>query len=384
MVLSALSTVIASVISSTSTVRDPDWDVEVTGLYKRFGDFVALNGIELNIRRGEFFGLLGPSGCGKTTLLRILAGLEMADAGEVVIRGRPVGHLPAHKRNVNTVFQSYALFPFMTVEDNIAFGLRMRGVRGEALRKRVAAAMELVEITALAKRKPHELSGGQQQRVALARALVNEPEVLLLDEPLSALDAKLRKQLQVQLCELQRRLGMTFIFVTHDQEEALVTSDRVAVMRAGRIEQVGLIDEVYERPATAFVADFLGASNLIEGIACGTDCVDTPLGKLKVLGIPASSEPVQLAIRPEKIQLSRSGWDLLPNQVPVRVENLIYTGAENQYLLRTNQGQQLKATALNTDIEDAGFEIGAALVAHLPPKSLIRLRPDPRQEETGC
>ncbi len=368
-------------ISSAPTLRDPDWDVELTGLYKRFGDFVALDGINLHIRRGEFFGLLGPSGCGKTTLLRILAGLEMADAGEVVIRGRPVGHLPAHKRNVNTVFQSYALFPFMTVEENVGFGLRMRGLGGETLRKRVAAALELVEIGAFAGRKPHELSGGQQQRVALARALVNEPEVLLLDEPLSALDAKLRKQLQVQLCELQRRLGMTFIFVTHDQEEALVTSDRVAVMRAGRIEQVGLIDEVYERPTTAFVADFLGASNLLRGAACGTDCVDTPLGKLKVLGIPASHEPVQLAIRPEKIQLSRSGWDLLPNQVPVRVENLIYTGAENQYLLQTANGQHLKATALNTDNEDFGFEIGESLVAHLPPKSLIRLRSDLLRED---
>ncbi|MCJ2541669.1 ABC transporter ATP-binding protein [Synechococcus bigranulatus str. 'Rupite'] len=368
-------------LSDWSTVisgaRDPDWDVELRGLYKRFGDFVALDGIDLQIRRGEFFGLLGPSGCGKTTLLRILAGLEMADAGAVVIRGRPVGHLPAHKRNVNTVFQSYALFPFMTVEENVGFGLRMRGLRGETVRKKVAAALELVEIGAFAGRKPHELSGGQQQRVALARALVNEPEVLLLDEPLSALDAKLRKQLQVQLCELQRRLGMTFIFVTHDQEEALVTSDRVAVMRAGRIEQMGLIDEVYERPATAFVAEFLGASNLLQGTACGTDCVDTPLGKLKVLGIPASHEPVQLAIRPEKIQLSRTGWDLLPNQVPVRVENLIYTGAENQYLLRTAQGQHLKATALNMDNEDFGFEIGEALVAHLPPKSLIRLQPAP-------
>ncbi|MEN9230329.1 MAG: ABC transporter ATP-binding protein [Thermostichus sp. DG02_5_bins_236] len=366
-----------TVISSASTLRDPDWDVELRGLYKRFGDFVALDGIDLQIRRGEFFGLLGPSGCGKTTLLRILAGLEMADAGTVLIRGRQVGHLPAHKRNVNTVFQSYALFPFMTVAENVGFGLRMRGVQGETLRKKVMAALELVEIGAFAGRKPHELSGGQQQRVALARALVNEPEVLLLDEPLSALDAKLRKQLQVQLCELQRRLGMTFIFVTHDQEEALVTSDRVAVMRAGRIEQMGLIDEVYERPATAFVAEFLGASNLLQGIACGTDCVDTPLGLLKVLGIPASHELVHLAIRPEKIQLSRTGWDLLPNQVPVRVENLIYTGAENQYLLRVAQGQHLKVTALNTDNEDFGFEIGESLMAHLPPKSLIRLQPAP-------
>ncbi|MGQ9838668.1 MAG: ABC transporter ATP-binding protein [Cyanobacteriota bacterium] len=366
-----------TVISHAATCRDPDWDVELRGLYKRFGDFVALDGIDLQIQRGEFFGLLGPSGCGKTTLLRILAGLEMADAGEVVIRGRSVGHLPAHKRNVNTVFQSYALFPFMTVEENVSFGLRMRGLRGETVHKKVAAALELVEIEAFAGRKPHELSGGQQQRVALARALVNEPEVLLLDEPLSALDAKLRKQLQVQLCELQRRLGMTFIFVTHDQEEALVTSDRVAVMRAGRIEQIGLIDEVYERPATAFVAEFLGASNLIQGIVCGTDCVDTPLGRLKVLGISASHEPLQLAIRPEKIQLSRTGWDLLPNQVPVQVENLIYTGAENQYLLRVGPGQHLKATALNTDSEDFGFEIGESLVAHLPPKSLIRLQPTP-------
>ncbi len=353
-------------------------DVELRNLKKSFGHFVALDGIDLQIRRGEFFSLLGPSGCGKTTLLRILAGLELADEGEVLIRGVNVGQMPAHQRNVNTVFQSYALFPFLTVADNVAFGLKMRqrqlGWSRAQIHQKVEEVLELVEISAFAQRHPQELSGGQQQRVALARAIVNEPDVLLLDEPLSALDAKLRKQLQIQLCQLQRRLGLTFIFVTHDQEEALVMSDRVAVMRSGRIEQVGLIDEVYEHPTTAFVAAFLGASNLIEATLNPTDpeTVATRLGPLQVQGNGGGVQPAEkLCIRPEKIRLSRRGFSSYPNQVAVQVVDLIYTGAENQYVLRTAEGIQLFASSLNTDAEDLDFSIGEDLVAYLPAKNLI-------------
>jgi spermidine/putrescine transport system ATP-binding protein len=351
-------------------------DVELRNLKKSFGQYVALDGINLQIRRGEFFSLLGPSGCGKTTLLRILAGLELADEGEVLIRGVNVGQMPAHQRNVNTVFQSYALFPFLTVADNVAFGLKMRqrqlGWSQAQINKKVEEVLELVEISAFAQRHPQELSGGQRQRVALARAIVNEPDVLLLDEPLSALDAKLRKQLQMQLCQLQRRLGLTFIFVTHDQEEALVMSDRVAVMRSGQIEQVGLIDQVYEHPTTAFVAAFLGASNLIEASPTNdSETVITPLGRLQV-HLNGGAQPTEkLCIRPEKIRLSRRGFSGQPNQVAVQVVDLIYTGAENQYVLRTIEGVQLFASSLNTDAEDLDFSIGEELVAYLPAKNLI-------------
>lgn len=345
-------------------------DVELRGIRKSFGKDLALSGIDLCIYRGEFFSLLGPSGCGKTTLLRILAGLELADTGQVLIRGKDVTRLPAHKRSVNTVFQSYALFPFMSVAENVGFGLRMQKVPAPTIQRKVSDVLELVEISSFAHRRPHELSGGQRQRVALARAIVNEPEVLLLDEPLSALDAKLRKQLQVHLCELQRRLGLTFIFVTHDQEEALVMSDRVAVMRAGKIEQLGAITDVYERPRTAFVAAFLGSSNLLAGMSYAADCVETHLGKLLVTEQLPQHGSVHLSIRPEKIRLSRQGFGSVPNQVSVRVKDLIYTGAENQYILDA-QGIFLTASCMNVDSEDQGFGIGDELTAYLPPRSLI-------------
>ncbi len=357
-------------------------DVELRGIRKTFGDFTALEDIHLQIRRGEFFSLLGPSGCGKTTLLRILAGLELADTGQILIRGKDVSSLPAHKRSVNTVFQNYALFPFMSVAENVAFGLKMRQVKAESIQAKVAEALELVEISRFAQRRPHELSGGQRQRVALARALVNEPDVLLLDEPLSALDAKLRKQLQVQLCNLQRRLGITFIFVTHDQEEALVMSDRVAVMRSGKIEQMGLIDTVYERPCNAFVAAFLGASNLIQGTACGLDMVSTQLGTLMVPNIQPDQGDVQLSVRPEKIRLSRQGFDQVPNQIRVNVVDLIYTGAENQYVLQAEGGVQISASLLNTDIGKLDeFEPGEELIAYLPINNIVCL--DREQKTDG-
>lgn len=349
--------------------------VRLSGVRKRFGSqTLALDGVDLEVRAGEFFSLLGPSGCGKTTLLRILAGFEEPDQGTVEIAGAPMLGVPPYRRPVNLVFQNYALFPHMNVFDNIAFGLRMKRLPPEEVRTRVGWALELVDIAGLEERRPHELSGGQKQRVALARALVNEPEVLLLDEPLGALDYKLRKQLQVELMNLQEELGLTFIYVTHDQEEALVMSDRIAVMRGGRIEQLGFPEALYERPASRFVAQFLGTSNLIPASATGEREVETPLGVLRL------SEPLQegqrytLSIRPEKVRLSRNA-PLGPNRILARVDDIIYTGAENQYLLDAD-GFELVAYTLNSDIQEPGFEefdYDERIVVHLPEENLVVL-----------
>ena len=353
--------------------------LELQGIRKSFGEIDALDGIDLQIRRGEFFSLLGPSGCGKTTLLRIVAGLELADVGTVRIGIRDIGTLPAHQRPVNTVFQNYALFEHMTVEQNVSFGLKMRRIPRRQREEKVRQAMEWVEILPLARRKPRQLSGGQQQRVALARAILNEPEILLLDEPLSALDAKLRQQLQGQVLELQRRLGITFIFVTHDQEQALALSDRIAVMQEGRIEQVGDVREIYERPATAFVASFIGASNTIEGEILGQNCVQTALGQLYVapaywaefsLHQPVYSRTVQLTIRPEKIRLSPHR-DATANPIPVRVANFRYAGAQTQYHLQAASNVSLTATCINDRNGHRGFAIGDRLYAHLPPPNCL-------------
>ncbi|WP_414656866.1 ABC transporter ATP-binding protein [Deinococcus sp. VB343] len=338
----------------------------------------VLRDIDLDIRRGEFFSLLGPSGCGKTTLLRLLAGFEQPDAGQIVIGGRDMTGVPAHQRAVNTVFQSYALFPHLSVADNVAFGLKQKGVRGAELRTRVERAMETVQIGAFGNRKPDQLSGGQRQRVALARAIVNQPEVLLLDEPLSALDLKLRKQLQVELSNLQEELGMTFVFVTHDQEEALVMSDRIAVMNRGRIEQLGRAEELYERPRTAFVANFLGSSNLIGGqvteVHGGEAVIQTGFGPLRTLHGAGLSlgQSVTLSIRPEKLRMERD-IDTEGNEVRARVDDIVYTGAENQYLLEAH-GERLVAFQLNADIgADEDFDYEEEVALYLPPASLVVL-----------
>jgi spermidine/putrescine transport system ATP-binding protein len=244
-------------------------EVRLVGLVKRFEDVTAVAGIDLEVRGGELFSLLGPSGCGKTTTLRLVAGFEQPTAGRILLDGVDMARTPPHKRKVNTVFQSYALFPFLSVRDNVAFGLRFQDVPRAEARRRVAAALELVRLQGLERRRPAQLSGGQQQRVALARALILEPSVLLLDEPLGALDAKLRKALQVELKALQETVGITFLYVTHDQEEALTLSDRLAVMAGGRIEQVGTPAELYEQPASAYVAGFLGVANLMTATAAG-------------------------------------------------------------------------------------------------------------------
>ncbi|AEV15894.1 Spermidine/putrescine ABC transporter ATPase subunit [Thermus sp. CCB_US3_UF1] len=346
--------------------------VRLSGVRKRFGNVAALDGVDLEVHRGEFFSLLGPSGCGKTTLLRLLAGFDTPDAGRIEIAGRDMAGVPPYARPVNTVFQNYALFPHMTVEGNVAFGLRMQGLPPAEVRRKVAWALELVDLLGLERRYPRELSGGQKQRVALARALVLEPEVLLLDEPLSALDARLRQELRVELMQLQRRLGKTFIFVTHDQEEALVMSDRIAVMRAGRIEQLGLPDEVYERPRNRFVAEFLGRSNFLPARPHPMGA-ETPLGPLR-LREPLRAEG-HLVIRPEKIRLypAGNGAPARENLVRARVEEIVYTGAENQYYLRAGE-VRLLAYTLNQDLQEPGaeeFAYGEEVFCYLPPENLV-------------
>ena len=349
----------------------PSSAVEVIHVTRRFGSVEALLDVTLTVARGEFFSLLGPSGCGKTTLLRLIAGLDFPDAGSLRLAGKDALALPAHQRAVNTVFQSYALFPHLTVRDNVAFGLRMKNIPREQIETRVRAVMELTRIAELAARPPSQISGGQKQRVALARAIVNEPEVLLLDEPLGALDLKLRKELQAELRSLQRRTGITFIYVTHDQDEALSMSDRIAVMNEGRIVQLGSGEELYERPRTRFVAQFLGGCNLLRasvGRRNGSEFLArTALGDLR-LAVNKARSDFTLAIRPEKI---RVGQTALPNTFAGEVIETTYTGAETHSLVRVG-GETLRVAAVNA----AGAEriaTGARVQLTLPPEALVVL-----------
>jgi spermidine/putrescine transport system ATP-binding protein len=352
--------------------------IEAQSLVRRFGTVEAVANVSLTIRKGEFFSLLGPSGCGKTTLLRLIAGLDAPDAGSLKIGGADAASVPAYKRPVNTVFQSYALFPHMTVRDNIAFGLRMKSVPAPQVTERTVRVMSLVQISELADRKPSQISGGQKQRVALARALVNEPQVLLLDEPLGALDLQLRKQLQVELHELQRRLGITFIYVTHDQDEALVMSDRIAVMNAGRIEQMDDAEKLYEHPRTRFVAQFLGSCNLIEAEVESARqnefIARTQVGPLRVNAADGSvsRRKLTLAIRPEKISLAKTCEASGPNHVRAQIEDTVYSGAETHYRLRAN-GLAISAVAMNAHAGRQGFHIGEEVQCCLPEQALIVL-----------
>jgi len=287
--------------------------VELSGVVKRFGEVVAVDEMNLQFQDGEFFSLLGPSGCGKTTTLRMIAGFEQPSAGQIFIKGQPVAGIPAHRRPVNTVFQSYALFPHMTVAQNVAFGLEMKKVRRDEINRRVAEVLELVQLPRMGERKPAQLSGGQQQRVALARALVNRPQVLLLDEPLGALDLKLRKAMQLELKQIQSEVGITFVYVTHDQEEALTMSNRIAVMNEGVVQQVGDPRQIYEHPANRFVADFIGETNFVSALLVEPgEPATISIGDLTVLGVLNGREvragsPITLAIRPEKINIYPQG-----------------------------------------------------------------------------
>jgi spermidine/putrescine transport system ATP-binding protein len=312
-------------------------DVRLERLTKSFDEVVAVDDISLEIEHGQFFALLGPSGCGKTTTLRMIGGFEQPTAGRILLGDKDVGRLASYKRDVNTVFQSYALFPHLTIYENVAFGLRRRGSKGDELKRRVSDALELVGLTGLERRRPRQLSGGQQQRIALARALVNRPRVLLLDEPLGALDLKLRKQMQLELKRIQHEVGITFIHVTHDQEEAMTMADQIVVMNVGRIEQMGTPSELYELPATAFVAGFLGVSNLLPAIVTGSDEVKLNDGtRIKVpTGVLAErTGEVSVGIRPEKIQPAGTQT----NQLAGTVTESAYIGVSTQYIVETPPG----------------------------------------------
>jgi len=361
-------------------------NVKLATLTKRFEDVTAVDAISLEIKPGEFFSLLGPSGCGKTTTLRMVAGFEPPTSGEILLDGVDVGNWPPHRRNVNTVFQSYALFPFLTVAENVAFGMKYKSVPKAEVKARVAEALELVQLSGYETRRPNQLSGGQQQRVALARALVLRPSVLLLDEPLGALDAKLRRTLQVELGALQKQVGITFLYVTHDQEEALTMSDRLAVMNHGRISQLGTPEEVYNEPADAYVADFLGVSNLMDaqvqsraaprdgrgGRACCLRVGDFTLwaeaGRLDAIGA------VKLAIRPERVHLhpyDTSG----ANRVPGMVERVVFLGSTTQILVRLATGAALQALVRNEGTA-VPYGQGTPVSVDLPAEAL-RVLPDP-------
>jgi spermidine/putrescine transport system ATP-binding protein len=354
-------------------------DVQLRSLTKRYDETTAVDSINASINAGEFFSLLGPSGCGKTTTLRMIAGFVRPTAGEILLDGVDVAQVPPHRRNVHTVFQNYALFPHLNVFDNVAFGLRRQKVPKSDVRRRVEESLELVELGGYASRRPQQLSGGQQQRVALARALVLRPAVLLLDEPLGALDAKIRKQLRLELKALQEEVGITFVFVTHDQEEALSMSDRVAVMSAGRIEQIGTPAEVYENPGTVFVADFLGVSNLMDAVAEPAPAHPThppehctvAVGDFRLragCGDLSAAGPVKIVARPERVQLLGHG-DQRENCLPGMIERTVYVGASLQVMVRLATGAQLQASITNTG-EGDGFPQGTPVAVHIPPDAL--------------
>ncbi len=346
------------------------------GVSKAFDDVRAVDGVSLDVRQGEFFSLLGPSGGGKTTSLRLIAGFERPDAGRIRIGDADVTETPPHKRPVNTVFQSYALFPHLSVGENVAFGLRFTDLSKQEKQRRVGEILELVELTGYERRKPHQLSGGQQQRVALARALILNPALLLLDEPLGALDAKLRRGLQIELKNLQREVGITFVYVTHDQEEALTMSDRLAVMAAGRIEQLGSPKDVYENPATPFVADFLGVSNLMTAECDGRGGISLDGGTLTVeAGAAVPAGEVMVAIRPERIEIELLGGGTA-NRVRGTVTEIVYVGPTMQVNVTLDGGQAIQSLITNTG-RDLEFARGDAVAVHLPADALRVLLEDP-------
>jgi spermidine/putrescine transport system ATP-binding protein len=329
--------------------------VELRDVTKRFDDLVAVDALSLDFGRGEFFTLLGPSGCGKTTTLRLIAGFERPSGGEIRIEGEDVAHLPPHKRPTNTVFQSYALFPHLSVEDNVAFGLKRRKVAKEEIRRRVTAELQRVGLAAEAKRRPSQLSGGMQQRVALARALVNLPKVLLLDEPLGALDLKLRKGLQVELKRIQRDVGITFVYVTHDQEEALTMSDRIAVMNRGRVEQVAAPEQVYNRPATTFVAGFIGVSNLMPATVTGSEEIRLDQGQTIAAPTDGFSpgERCHAVVRPEKLRVEladgNGGGAIEVARIEGIVESSLYLGTATQITVDLGKGVRMTVLVPNAD-----------------------------------
>jgi spermidine/putrescine transport system ATP-binding protein len=348
-------------------------DVRLETVVKRFDDVVAVDGISVEIPRGSFFALLGPSGCGKTTTLRMIGGFEEPDEGRILLGDQDVVGLPPYKRDVNTVFQSYALFPHMSIEGNVGFGLERKGVPKAERRLRVQEMLRLVGLEGFAARKPRQLSGGQQQRVALARALVNHPRVLLLDEPLGALDLKLRKNMQLELKRIQHEIGITFVHVTHDQEEAMTMADTIAVMNGGHIEQLGPPQELYERPATAFVAGFLGISNLLPGIVEGSDAVRLTSGELvRVAHANGRAGEVAAGVRPEKITLGTGGG---ANELPGTVSETAYIGVATQVVVKTAAGV-VHVFAQNIDSGGRGLAVGSNVILSWAPESTFVVERD--------
>jgi spermidine/putrescine transport system ATP-binding protein len=364
----------------------PAGDLRLANLTKRFGIFTAVDDLSLTIPQGSFFALLGASGCGKTTTLRMIAGLEEPTSGQVLLGDRDIARLRPYRRPVNTVFQSYALFPHLDIFENVAFGLRRRGIR--KVDDQVRRMLSLVQLDGYERRRPAQLSGGQQQRVALARALINHPQVLLLDEPLGALDLKLRRQMQIELKRIQTEVGITFVHVTHDQEEAMTMADTVAVMNAGRIEQLGAPADLYEFPATPFVASFLGQSNLIAGDAAGASGGDigvsahgarfsVPAGRAR-----AERGPVFLGVRPEKLHLVDSAEQVPAGHqhVPGVVTDASYVGVSTQYLIRTAWGSELSVFAANSGA-GARLPVGGPVVAYWDPRHAFLLPREPGESD---
>ena len=332
-------------------------DLNLVRVTKQFGSFTAVDDLTLTVPAGKFFALLGPSGCGKTTTLRMVAGLEQPTEGQILLGDKDITTLRPYKRSINTVFQSYALFPHLDIFENVAFGLRRRGIKGNEVESAVNEMLELVELAHLARRKPTQLSGGQQQRVAVARALVNRPDVLLLDEPLGALDLKLRRQMQIELKRIQSEVGTTFVHVTHDQEEAMTMADTIAVMNQGIIEQMGAPEEMYELPKTAFVANFLGQSNLVEGRVSGEEggnlIVDVPGGQVRVMKSRATDHTgsVVVGVRPEKMWVVASPSGQEENTVRGEVIDVSFTGVSIQYTIESEWGRTISCFEQNLDVE---------------------------------
>jgi spermidine/putrescine transport system ATP-binding protein len=360
-------------------------EVQLVDLVKRFSDVTAVAGINLEMPPGEFFSLLGPSGCGKTTTLRLIAGFERPDEGQILLDGVDMAQTPPHKRNVNTVFQNYALFPHLTVAENVGFGLRYKDVSKQAAKKKIADALELVRLSGFERRRPSQLSGGQQQRVALARALILNPAVLLLDEPLGALDAKLRKALQIELKALQEEIGITFVYVTHDQEEALTMSDRLAVMSNGRVEQIGSPSDVYEEPTTTYVADFLGVSNLMDATVSGSDGqgrARVRIGEFDLMAGQGDTDArgdAKVVIRPERVHLETAG-SAGENRVPGMVERVVYVGSIMQVIVHLAPGQTLQVWVQNQG-EALPYQQGESVSVFLPVDALRVLLDTTTREE---
>ncbi len=349
--------------------------VELRKVSKKFGSFTALEEVSFDIAEGEFMTFLGPSGCGKTTCLRLISGFENPSTGEVFIAGKNVTHDPPYRRSVNQVFQSYALFPHLSVYENISFGLRMQKLAASEIKRRVDRVVEMTSLQEFADRKPAQLSGGQRQRVALARAVVCEPKVLLLDEPLSALDAKLRTQMRAELKQLQKRLGITFVFVTHDQEEALTMSDRIAVISCGRVEQIGTVNEIYYQPATRFVATFIGETNIVEAeiVDQGADVIHCQIEGGMTLavraGTPAVGNSVLLSLRPEKIRLYRirpQGQNVFSGRIVVQV----FKGAVNDLTVAVSRGLELRALIANDGQQELVFQEGEEVFCRIQPEDI--------------